>query len=214
MPVNVRTSLTAALAGFGLFLTACGSPAADTAGAKAGGRIAVVASTNVYGDIVAAVGGDKVNVSAIISRPSQDPHSYEANAQDRLTVSKAKLVLENGGGYDDFIHTLADDSNVPHENIISAVDVSGLASETGGTGSAHAEDGHSHVHGEFNEHVWYSFDAMSHLADAVAARLGALDSASSAQFTANAAAFKTGLAKLESKDFGNEEPHTAAPVSP
>lgn len=213
MPVNVRTSLTAALAGFGLLLTACGSPAADTAGAKAGGRIAVVASTNVYGDIVAAVGGDKVNVSAIISRPSQDPHSYEANAQDRLTVSKAKLVLENGGGYDDFIHTLADDSNVPHENIISAVDVSGLAPETGGTGSAHAEDGHSQVHGDFNEHVWYSFDAMSHLADAVAARLGTLDSASSAQFTANAAGFKTGLAQLESKISAMKTAHGGAGVA-
>ena len=113
--------------------------------------------------------------------PSQDPHSYEANAQDKLTVSKAKLVLENGGGYDDFIHKLADDSNVDHENIINAVDVSGLAPETGGTGSAHAEDGHSHVHGDFNEHVWYSLTPCRKLADAVAARLGALDSASAAR---------------------------------
>ena len=139
MPSNVRTFLTAALAGFGLLLTGCGSPAASTPSADAGGRIAVVTSTNVYGDIVEAIGGDKVNVAAIISRPSQDPHSYEANAQDRLTVSKAKLVVENGGGYDDFIHTLADDSNVPHENIISAVEVSGLAPEAAGTASAHAE---------------------------------------------------------------------------
>ncbi|PNH84628.1 metal ABC transporter solute-binding protein, Zn/Mn family [Arthrobacter sp. AFG20] len=218
MPSNARTFLTAALAGFGLLLTGCGSPAAPTPGADASGRIAVVTSTNVYGDIVEAIGGDKVNVAAIISRPSQDPHSYEANAQDRLTVSKAKLVVENGGGYDDFIHTLADDSNVPHENIISAVEVSGLAPETAGTASAHAdsahaEDGHSHDHGDFNEHVWYSLDAMSHLADAVAARLGALDSSSAPQFTANAAAFKSGLTKLESKISAMKTSHGGAGVA-
>ncbi|RAM35190.1 metal ABC transporter solute-binding protein, Zn/Mn family [Arthrobacter globiformis] len=218
MPSNARIFLTAAVAGFGLLLTGCGSPAAETAGAEANGRIAVVTSTNVYGDIVEAIGKDKVNVSAIISRPSQDPHSYEANAQDRLTVSKAKLVVENGGGYDDFIHTLADDSNVPHENIISAVEVSGLAPQAPGTASAHAdsahaEDGHAHDHGNFNEHVWYSFDAMTHLADAVAARLGALDSGSASQFTANAADFKSSLAKLESKISAMKTSHGGAGVA-
>ena len=29
--------------------------------------------------------------------------------QDKLAVSKAELVLENGGGYDDFIQKLSDD---------------------------------------------------------------------------------------------------------
>ncbi|MFE5835717.1 metal ABC transporter solute-binding protein, Zn/Mn family [Arthrobacter sp. NPDC056493] len=213
MPSNARTVLTAALAGFGLLLTGCGSPASESAGKATDGRIAVVTSTNVYGDIVEVVGGDKVNVAAIISRPSQDPHSYEANAQDRLKVSKAKLVVENGGGYDDFIHTLADDSNVPHENIISAVEVSGLAPESAATASAHAQDGHSHDHGDFNEHVWYSFDAMTHLADAVAARLGALDAASADQFKANAAGFKSGLAKLESKISAMKTSHGGAGVA-
>lgn len=213
MPSNARTFLTAAVAGFGLLLTGCGSPATGTEGAAANGRIAVVTSTNVYGEIVEAIGGDKVSVAAIISRSSQDPHSYEANAQDRLAVSKAKLVVENGGGYDDFIHTLADDSNVPHENIISAVEVSGLAPESAGTASAHAGDGHSHDHGDFNEHVWYSLDAMTHLADAVAARLGALDTASASQFTANAAEFKSGLAKLESKISAMKTSHGGAGVA-
>lgn len=213
MPNNVLTFLTAAVAGAGLLLTGCAAPAAKTADAEGNGRIAVVTSTNVYGDIVEAIGGDKVNVSAIISRPSQDPHSYEANAQDRLTVSKAKLVVENGGGYDDFIHTLADDSNVPHENIISAVEVSGLVPKTAGTAPAHAADGHSHDHGDFNEHVWYSLDAMKHLADAVASRLGTLDSASAAQFTANAAAFKSDVAKLESKISAMKTSHGGAGVA-
>ena len=68
--------------------------------------------------------------------------------------------MENGGGYDDFIHKMADDSNIPHDNIISAVEVSGLAPAADSTPSATAESGHDHDHGEFNEHVWYSLQAM------------------------------------------------------
>lgn len=196
MRITVRTSITAALAGLGLLLTACGTTP-EASAPTASNRIPVVTSTNVYGEIVESIGGNKVNVTAIISRTSQDPHSYEATAQDRLAISKAKLVLENGGGYDDFIHTMAGDNNIPQDSIISAVEVSGLAPAADSTPSATAESGHDH--GEFNEHVWYSPQAMSRLADAVAAKLGTIDPGSSAEFTANAASFKSGLTELEGK---------------
>ena len=121
-PAAIRTSL-AALAGVSLLLTACGSgggAAPASSGAQnSDGVIDVVASTNVYGDIASVIGGDKVNVTAIITKTSQDPHSYEATAQDRLVVSKADLVLENGGGYDAFLHKMADDSSIPHSNIVT-----------------------------------------------------------------------------------------------
>jgi zinc/manganese transport system substrate-binding protein len=188
---TLRTSLTAALAGAGLMLTACGSPAASQEQADAG--VSVVTSTNVYGDIVKAIGGDKVDVKAIITKSSQDPHSYEATAQDRLAISKADLVVENGGGYDDFIHKMADDSKISHDNVVSAVEVSGLAPEEAGGHSESTEGGHAHDHGEFNEHVWYSVPAMGRLADAVATKLGALAPGSSAEFTANATAYKSRL---------------------
>ncbi|WP_426996267.1 metal ABC transporter solute-binding protein, Zn/Mn family [Pseudarthrobacter sp. N5] len=214
----VRTSL-AAFAGLSLLLTGCGTAAGGAQPSAAGERIEVVASTNVYGDIVKAIGGEKVNVRAIITKTSQDPHSYEATAQDRLVISKAALIVENGGGYDGFIHKMADDSNIPHSNIISAVDVSGLATEddhatvaAGGSADSHS-DGHDHNHGAFNEHVWYSMDAMAKVADAVAARLATLDGAAAATFTANSEAFKSGLRELSGKLNGIKAGHDAAPVA-
>jgi zinc/manganese transport system substrate-binding protein len=198
----VRTSL-AALAGLSLLLTACGTgggaPSATRSDAHAPGMINVVASTNVYGDIAAAIGGDKVNVTAIITKTSQDPHSYEATAQDRLAISKAQLVIENGGGYDDFLHKMADDSKIEHNNIVTAVEAAGLAPEEGPTDSAGARDPHDHQHGAFNEHVWYSMEAMGKLADSLAAKMGELDPGSAAQFTANAAAFKSGVDGLNAR---------------
>jgi zinc/manganese transport system substrate-binding protein len=160
--------------------------------------IDVVASTSVYGDIVSSIGGDKVRVSSIINRTSQDPHSYEATTQDKLAVSKAELVVENGGGYDAFIDTLATDTGLEPGNIINAVDVSGLATESPATASPDSA-GHTHEHTGLNEHVWYSLPAMSRLADAVADKLGTLEPGSAQTFRTNAAAFKASLGGLETK---------------
>ncbi|MET3175579.1 UNVERIFIED_ORG: zinc/manganese transport system substrate-binding protein [Arthrobacter sp. UYCu721] len=207
-PAAIRTSL-AALAGVSLLLTACGSgggaPSASSGTNSSAGVVDVVASTNVYGNIAAIIGGDKVNVTSIITKTSQDPHSYEATAQDRLLVSKAELVIENGGGYDAFLHKMADDSNIPHSNIVTAVEVAGLAPEgdhaDSSSSSAASESAHDHAHeyGEFNEHAWYSLDAMGKLADSLAAKLGELEPGSAALFTSNAATFKAEVDGLAGK---------------
>jgi zinc/manganese transport system substrate-binding protein len=163
----------------------------------------VVASTNVYGDIAKTVGGDKVSVTAIINKTSQDPHSYEATAQDRLAVSKADLVVENGGGYDDFFHTLVEDGSIDAQNVLNAVELSGLAhpeEETSGEAAPSEAAGEDeHGHGEFNEHVWYSLAAMGKMADDLASRLGELEPGSAATFTANAGTFKSELDELAGK---------------
>src|SRR6476659_1325358 len=99
------TAVAAVLAGCGSSATPAGASAASGSGsgsgsASSGAVIPVVASTNVWGDIVKQVGGEYVDVVSVIADPSADPHSYEANAQTQLALSKAKLVVENGGGYD------------------------------------------------------------------------------------------------------------------
>ena len=77
-----------------LALAGCAPPVAEPSGAP------VVTSTNVYGDLVEQIGGDRVSVTSLIDDPAQDPHSFEASARDQLAISKAELVIENGGGYD------------------------------------------------------------------------------------------------------------------
>ena len=190
--------MLAGFAGLGLLLTACSPTAGSSRGTAGDGVIDVVASTSVYGDIVSSIGGDKVRVSSIINRTSQDPHSYEATTQDKLAVSKAELVVENGGGYDAFIDTLATDTGLDRGNVINAVDVSGLATESPAPATPDSA-GHTHEHTGLNEHVWYSLPAMSRLADAVADKLATLEPASAQTFRTNAAAFKDSLGGLESK---------------
>lgn len=205
-PVRTTTALAAA-ALLPLALAGCGQNGADTGASAADGALQVVTSTNVYGDIVETVGGDHVEVTAIVNSLSQDPHSYEATVQDKLAVSKADLLVENGGGYDPFLHTLADDVEMDHEYVISAVEVAGVAApeeeahaEEAHSGEAHSEEAHAeeesgheheeaHAHGSFNEHVWYKLDAMSDLAGVVGEKLAALDPANADTYENNAAAF-------------------------
>ena len=142
----VRVALSGAAAA-SLLLTAC-SPAQPGGGGEtgdSGGRIAVVASTNVYGDLVEAVGGDRVEVTSIVSKPTQDPHSYEATAQDRLAVSKARLVVENGGGYDSFLGPLVQEAKLGDDAVLTAVEVAGLegGADAGHTEGAHTEEAHT-----------------------------------------------------------------------
>ncbi|MCG2623962.1 zinc ABC transporter substrate-binding protein [Arthrobacter sp. I2-34] len=183
-----------------LLLAGCASsgtgPGSDTASGGADGRISIVASTNVYGDIAAAIGGDSVEVTSLIQSPAQDPHSYEASARDKLAVSQADLVIENGGGYDAFMPALVDGTGKDPAAVISAVEISGLDPD-GGQASGHTDGAADHTHTGFNEHVWYDLATAGKVADTVANKLAALDPGQAAGFERNAAAFHKQLAGLE-----------------
>lgn len=201
-----------------LVLAGCASGTGS--GATDDGRIQVVASTNVYGQIAAEIGGDLVDVTSIIDSAAQDPHSYEPSARDQLTVSRADLIIENGGGYDPFVDALIDSSG-SDAPVITAVEYSHDWPENAGhdedeTPSADG-DGHDHDHGDhghvegFNEHVWYDPHTIEHVAEAIAAELGELAPDDAATFTANAETFADGvhgleesLASIEGSDAGAE----------
>ncbi|MFE6614341.1 metal ABC transporter solute-binding protein, Zn/Mn family [Amycolatopsis sp. NPDC057786] len=160
--------------------TETGSPNASAANPGGGEKIKVVASTDVWGSVVTAVGGDKVEVTSIIHDPSADPHSYETTASDAVAAKNAKLTLSNGGGYDDFFSKLADQATGAQKLV--AVDIAATGDE--------------------NEHVWYSLPGVEKVADQVAAKLGEIQPASKDAFTANATAFKGKTQELLKKVSG------------
>lgn len=52
----------------------------------------VYATTNVWGSVAKAVGGDKVNVIVGVDDLSQDPHDYQATATDKLNITKSAVI--------------------------------------------------------------------------------------------------------------------------
>lgn len=170
----IALAATAALA-----LAGCSSGASGD-----DGRIRVVASTNVYGDIATTIAGDAVDVTSLMKDPAQDPHSFEASAQSQLAVSKADILIENGGGYDDFMDTLRTGAKNDAATVLNVVDISGKKP----------------VDGELNEHVWYDVPTIGRLTDALVTALSKADPAQKATFEKNAAAFTTGLDALEKRE--------------
>jgi zinc/manganese transport system substrate-binding protein len=191
VPESLLTrSLTSALAvGVGVLLLAgcaAGPDTSGTAGSGPGssGPVRVVASTDVYGDIAATIGGDAVDVTSLISNPAQDPHSFQASARNQLAVSRAQVIIENGGGYDDFMGTMTSSAKTT-ATILNVVDISGKKAD---------------ANGDLNEHVWYDLPTIAKFAGRYAAELAKADPSKAATFTANGAAFTAKLATLQARE--------------
>jgi zinc/manganese transport system substrate-binding protein len=157
----------------------------DGAGAS-GTTVSVVASTDVWGDVVDQVAGDlagdRVQVTSIITSPDADPHSYEANTQNLLALSKADLVVENGGGYDDFVDSMLQSAHNSSATVLDAVDISGRRPDSGG---------------DLNEHVWYDLPTVGKVAARIEQTLSSADPGDAATFRRNLAAFDPKLAAME-----------------
>lgn len=188
--------------------------ASTTATVVQSGKQVIYASTNVWGSVAKAVGGDKIDVIVAVDDPTQDPHDYQATAQDKLNISKSNVVLMNGGGYDDWTISLAKSvENKP--TVINAVDLSGLkpAEKAGNAhqhehGDHHNHDHkhehhhaheHKHHHGDFNEHVFFSLGTAKKVAEAVANQLSTNDPTNKAVYTQNASDFMQKIDGLKTK---------------
>ncbi len=141
-----------------------------------GGTIVAVGAENEYADVLSQVGGKYVQVSAIMSNPNTDPHTFEASASVAREVSAAQLVVQNGVGYDAFMNTIENAAPSSSRKVVVVQNLLGLPDSTP------------------NPHLWYKPGTMPAVATAVAADLAALAPAHASYFKANAAAFISSLA--------------------
>jgi zinc/manganese transport system substrate-binding protein len=165
-------ALTAAVALVAVLGGCAGAPS------ESDDTVSVVVSTDVYGSLVELVGGDAASVTSLISG-ARDPHSFEASARDQLAISRADLVIANGGGYDPFVQQLLDGAHTDAPLIV-ATDVPGIDAGS-------------------NEHLWYDLAAMELVAAAIADALGDLDPTNAELFAANYASLAASLMGLEAE---------------
>ncbi|WP_137844470.1 zinc ABC transporter substrate-binding protein [Microbacterium sp. 2FI] len=196
-PRRTRTmTLLGLAAASSLALAGCASGNAAAGGAD-DGRIAVVASTSVYGQIAEAIGGELVEVTSIVTSDSQDPHAFEPSARDQLTVADADLIIENGGGYDSFIDALIDASG-SQAPVLTAVEFSSLWEGGAAHDDSDDDDGHDHDHVEgFNEHVWYDPATMGALAHGIASKLESISPTDADSIQTGLASFLAEVETLE-----------------
>jgi zinc/manganese transport system substrate-binding protein len=168
-------ALVTASAAIALALAGCSGSVGDP---PAG--IQVVASTDVYGSLATTIGGAQASVTSIIDDPAKDPHEYQADARTQLAISRAQVVIENGGGYDDFVDTMLSASGNTKVALIDAVTLSGYDSSVA----------------DFNEHMFYDYATVGKVVDAIVADFSKADAGHAALFAARGATLQTKIQAL------------------
>ncbi|WP_407313150.1 metal ABC transporter solute-binding protein, Zn/Mn family [Desulfosporosinus sp. SB140] len=161
--------------------TGAAATQANSAGASSA-KINVVAAENFYGEVAQAVGGDRVNVTSILTNPGQDPHDYEPTAETSKAVAGAQVVVYTGIGYDDWMgRLLKADSSAKTKDVVAVG--SDLLGKSAGD----------------NPHVWYDLSTMPKLASKLADDLGRLDPANSEDYQKRAKDYIATMAPLTDK---------------
>jgi zinc/manganese transport system substrate-binding protein len=139
----------------------------------------VVAAENFWGNIASQIGGHDVQVTSLITDPNADPHLFETNAQDAALLAEAKVVIENGAGYDTWMTSLLS-ADTGHPRMVNAASV-------------------LHVGGnDPNPHLWYDIPRVPMVAAAIAAALTDALPGDASTFAKNLATFDASLKPLES----------------
>jgi zinc/manganese transport system substrate-binding protein len=151
-------------------LLAAGGPAG-----AAGGVINTVGAENQYANVIAQIGGRYVNVSAVISNPATDPHTYEASTGVAREIASAQLIVQNGVGYDKFMSQLESASPNGARRVIVVQHLLRLASSTR------------------NPHLWYKPSTMPAVATAVEQDLARLAPGHANYFASRLAQFRASM---------------------
>jgi zinc/manganese transport system substrate-binding protein len=162
-----------ALLGAALATAGCGATAARKP--IGNGPIKAVGAENEYANVISQIGGRYVTVTAIESNPNTDPHTFEASPSIANTVSSARLLVQNGVGYDTFMNKIEAASPNSSRKVIDVQKLLGLPDSTP------------------NPHLWYAPGTMPKVAQALATDLAAIDPAHAAYFANNAKRFDASL---------------------
>jgi zinc/manganese transport system substrate-binding protein len=155
----------------GLAVAGCGGSAAGSSD----GKIAVVGAENEYANVAEQIGGKYVDVSAVMSDPSTDPHSFEASVSVAEEVARADVVIQNGLGYDSFMEKIESGSESDSRQVIDAGELLDLPDSTP------------------NPHLWYKPETMPAVAAQLVADFSQLQPEHKRYFEANLRKFDASL---------------------
>ncbi|SEO03837.1 zinc/manganese transport system substrate-binding protein [Pseudorhodobacter antarcticus] len=187
--------------------------------AAAQDKMPVVASFSILGDMVSAVGGDRVAVTTIVGADG-DAHVYSPTPADAQAVAGAKVVFVNGIAFEGWLDRLIEASEYKGPVVIATTGIEPLEMAEEGhdehaAGEKHADhtegekhhdhaghdhDDHAgHDHGAFDPHAWQSLvNARVYVAN-IEAGLAAADPAGATVYAANAAAYVAQIDTLDAK---------------
>lgn len=159
-----------------------------------------VASFSILADFVREVGGERVQVQALVG-PDGDAHSYEPRPADAAALARADVVFVNGLGFEGFLDRLVQASGTKAPVIVASDGVRAIEAAEEDDHDHHDHDGHDHDHdhGPLDPHAWQSVANARLYVSNVAKGLCDADPAGCPDFKARGAAYDARLSALDAE---------------
>jgi zinc/manganese transport system substrate-binding protein len=131
--------------------------AAPNEAAIAHAKIKATASFSILGDMVSRVGGDRVEVTALVG-PNGDAHVYEPTPADAKSVASADVVFVNGIGFEGWLARLTKSAAYKGPVVTASKGVKSreMEEENREGHDRGKEQGHAHHHNDKDPHAWQS----------------------------------------------------------
>lgn len=170
---------------------AVASMLAGVSAARAEAALPVVASFSILADLVRQVGGDRVQVDALVG-PDADAHVFQPSPADVRRVAAARLVVLNGLGFEGWMERLL--RNAAYRGAVVRVTDGMEPLKAAGHDHGHA---HGHAHGEADPHAWQDVRQTMGYVQRIAQALCAADAAGCEHYRARAATYTQALEALD-----------------
>lgn len=168
-------------------------------------QLDVVASFSILGDMVAEVGGERVQVTTLVG-PDGDAHVYQPTPQDAQAVAGADVLFVNGLAFEGWLDRLVEAAEYRGAVVVATDGVQPLemaeddhADDFAHDSEADSEDGAEAAAGDdehagADPHAWHSLaNARTYVAN-IEAGLAAADPVGAGAYAANAADY---LARID-----------------
>lgn len=164
-----------------LLLSAC----ATETGGNSNGKLNIVTTTGMIADIAKNVGGEYVEVTALMG-PGVDPHLYKASEGDIRRLQEANLIFYNGLHLEAQLGEVLEkmnDFNITTVAVADAIDPAILLS-------------HPQYEDAYDPHIWFDVTLWMQAVRQVQETLSETDPAHKSAYEANAQAYLAGLEEL------------------
>ena len=145
--------------------------------------VPVTTSFSILGDLVKAVGGDRVAVTVLVG-PNEDAHMFEPKPADAKAILQARLVVTNGLGFEPWMDKLMQSAGYKGTSVIASAGVQPRQMQDGGRTIT-------------DPHAWQNPANVIFYANNIRKALEQLDPAGAATFAANTSAYVAELQALD-----------------
>lgn len=163
------------------------------------GRLEVLTTTTIVGDVVHAIGGDRIELRVLFP-PDADPHAFQPTPRDVVTISEADVVFQAGAGLEAGMRDLLESSSGRWVDLSEWVALRGTEDHADDSEAVDPEDGendHHHHPGDVDPHVWFDPTQVALWTKAIEETLMSLDPDGAAIYRANAEAYRRVLEELD-----------------